>query len=834
MTKETTAPLAPFSQNILREFDAAPHWTHTYLFGFLLNGRVALTTQGTQHILRTNDICFLPPYELYALTSMETGSYMLMMEINVDFIDSFCKNTTSLGFSECQIPYNIDNPIYYALCKETAQIIFHSINIQDNSSLYMMSAIAKIMGLLMDNYGCIRESENTLSEYSRQRIVQTLTYINDHFSQKISLKEIAAHIGIHPQYFSSFFKKEFKINFIDYLNNYRIAKSISPLLDSDLSITEIAQTCGFSDHKTYGISFKRMHGCSPSQFRKLYAEDYQNRFIPPDAKTQFDFDPKQYFRFFQRFWTPAAPDSIIFDKKQQYITLQTNLETHQKPIKVNRQMKINNAGRAFSCLQNHVQDQIRMAKRELQFDYLRIRDIFSDDLYIYFEDGDHNIRYNWSYIDRVLDFFMSIQAKPMMEIGFMPSALASKNQTSGWQYHPNVSFPKSLNRWSALVTAFIEHCVLRYGINEVRTWYFDFWTAPNLQLKDAYWHESQEDFLRFYKATWQAIKGVDDHIKFGTPTFSMPAGLDWYDAFFEYCVQNKLQPDYISVHTYCSTDQLANYGGQFPQTHHRSEVFSITYDKDFPEKTFDFLKNLAQKWDFGTLPIIATSWNLTFMPSDYTRDTCFMAPYIIYTLLHSLGKADGLCYWTLFGTDDELYPDNRMFSGTPGLIDLMELKKPSYYAIWMYRLLDKNIIEYDDCHILAQSTEGFQLLIFNFTFYDEAYLNKALTAPSYTERNKYFNTAGEIVYHHSIKLPSGNYMIRRTELSETHGSTYDTWMRIGSPQNPAPDLVNYIQQTSLPQPTFSSITVFQNLVLDTIVPEHGVVLYEVTRQVRHE
>lgn len=835
MKTHLTHMSTPFTQTILRNFDAVAHWSHTYFVGFLLNGRVALSLHDTQHILRTNDICFFGPYETYSFTELETGSYMLVIEISVDFIKNHCDYTNAIHFHECQLRYNIENSIYYDVCKELAVLIYHTINIQNNSSLHMISAISKIICLLMDNYGEIKENTQPSTDYAKERIIHTLEYINDHYANKITLKDIASHVGIHPQYFSTFFKKEFRINFVDYLNTFRISKSIAYLLDGQYSITEIAEKCGFSDHKAFGLAFKKIYSCTPSQFRKKYIEDFENRTIEPRINQSNPFDPDQYFKFFQPFWmSPTVPSQPLQNSKQQSVSLYTDLTTHQKPFVINEQMKINNVGRAFSCLQNHIQEHIRMAKRELQFNYVRVRDIFSDDLYVYYEDGDRNVRYNWSFIDRVMDFFMSIQVIPMIEIGFMPSALASKNQLSGWQYHPNVSHPKSLARWSALVSAFIEHCIHRYGLDQVRQWYFDFWTSPNLKIKDGYWYESQEDFFRFYRATWLAIKNVDDKIIVGTPTFSMPSGIDWYDAYFGYCQKHQIEPNFISVHTYCCPDELNVHSGQFPQPHQRSEIFTVNYDKDLPMKEILQIKELCRKWNLEHLPIISTSWNLSFFPQDYTRDTCFMGPYIIYTFLHTLDICKGLCYWTLHGTDDELYPNEQMFSGNPGMIDLLGLKRPSYYAIQMYRSLDKHIVEYDDYHVLTKSADGFHLLIYNFCFYDPVYLGALQTAPSYTERNKHFATSGEIIYHHAIKTQPGTYNIRRTELSQEYGSTYNTWQRIGSPTTMEPDMVEYIQQTSLPRPTFSTVHVTDQLILDTIIPEYGVVLYEITRQTRRE
>lgn len=822
----------PFAQKIQKDFDSANRLCDAYMVCFLLNGRVALTLSGTQHILRTNDICFLAPYEMYALTALSPDSYMLVLEISRDFVETYCGAGSRQNFKECQIRSNLDNHLYYNICREIARIIFYTINTKDCSGLYMISAITAIIGQLLDNYGCDPENDAQPGDYSRERLIGTLRYINENYQDRITLKDIAAHVGIHPQYFSTFFKKQFHQNFVDYLNQYRVQKSMALLMSDTYSITDIAQLCGFCDHKTYGAAFKKVHQMTPSAFRKAYIQDFGNRHITPAYPQALSFDPDDYFRFFQRFWNVALTQEQSDNHQQKYISLHTDLTT-ARPILKNRQIKINTVGRAVSCLRSNIQECIRTAKNELDFDYLRIRDIFSDDLYIYYEDGDHNVRYNWNYIDMVLDFFMSIGVKPVMEIGFMPSALASKNQTCGWQYHPNMSFPKSLGRWSNLVTEFITHCIRRYGVHQVHTWYFDFWTSPNLPLKEAYWYESQEDFFRFYKVTWQALKRVDSGIKLGSPAFSLPSGYDWYEAFFAYFRSNNMAPDYVTVHTYGCQDVPHGTSSRFPQPKSQSEAFTFSYDKDFPEKLMEEIHKLCVRMGFDSLPIFSMSWNLSFMPCDYTRDTCFMGPYIIYTFLHSLKHCAGLSYWTLCDTNDELYPDNRMFSGNPGLMDIIGLKKPAYYALALYRRLGPDIMAYDDCHVLARSAEGVQLLIYNFSFYFESYLKEAHTAPSYTERNKYFDASGEIVYHHALTLTPGMYTVRRTQLSEAFGSTYNTWLKTGSPQMIEPDLTEYIRSTSIPKLSLETVTVTGDLILDTIVPEYGIVLYEITQQIKH-
>ena len=72
--------------------------------------------------------------------------------------------------------------------------------------------------------------------------------------------------------------------------------------------------------------------------------------------------------------------------------------------------------------------------------------------------------------------------KPLVEISFMPDLLASGNQT--WShYDANVTPPKDWNQWSDFITAFVQHLVDRYGLEEILTWNFEMWNEPNLYVK---------------------------------------------------------------------------------------------------------------------------------------------------------------------------------------------------------------------------------------------------------------------------------------------------------------------------------------------------------------
>src|ERR1019366_10615498 len=87
--------------------------------------------------------------------------------------------------------------------------------------------------------------------------------------------------------------------------------------------------------------------------------------------------------------------------------------------------------------------------------------------------------YSFFNADRIFDFLLSIGMRPFVELSFMPTTLASGDQTV-FHYRANVSKPRDLAQWSVLIRELVKHWVDRYGRDEVRQWVFEVWNEPNL------------------------------------------------------------------------------------------------------------------------------------------------------------------------------------------------------------------------------------------------------------------------------------------------------------------------------------------------------------------
>lgn len=90
---------------------------------------------------------------------------------------------------------------------------------------------------------------------------------------------------------------------------------------------------------------------------------------------------------------------------------------------------------------------------------------------LYTEDENGNPVYNFWHLDCVIDSFLSAGMKPIVGVGFMPDALAEGEKVRNFD-GGLVNTPRDYDKWRDLVYTTVKHCIERYGVEEVRTWYW--------------------------------------------------------------------------------------------------------------------------------------------------------------------------------------------------------------------------------------------------------------------------------------------------------------------------------------------------------------------------
>lgn len=129
------------------------------------------------------------------------------------------------------------------------------------SQLQIKAGILQLIGILMEA-GLMCQSPRTESQ-KITAIKTVLSYITDHYHEKLYVQDLASQVNMNEQYFCRFFKRSIGKTPIDYINDYRLNKVIRLLETGDAQITEICLECGFNNMGNFQRLFKRKTGITP-------------------------------------------------------------------------------------------------------------------------------------------------------------------------------------------------------------------------------------------------------------------------------------------------------------------------------------------------------------------------------------------------------------------------------------------------------------------------------------------------------------------------------------------------------------------------------------------
>ncbi len=305
------------------------------------------------------------------------------------------------------------------------------------------------------------------------------------------------------------------------------------------------------------------------------------------------------------------------------------------------------------------QAQLRRCRKELGFRYVRFHGLLSDDVGTLVRHGGHLID-SFFNADQIVDFLLSIEMRPFVELSFMPTALAS-GSTTVFSYRGNVTPPTDYRAWADLIRRLVSHWTERYGRDEVRRWYFEVWNEPNLP---SFWAGTQADYFELYRHTALAIKGVDPELRVGGPATAANA---WLPEFLDFCERQNLPADFVSTHHY-PNDPLWS-----PDQDTETELAGAR------RQAMREWASEAQRQARG-LPLLYTEWNASSNPRYPRQDEPYSAAFAIKTALEVSDLVEAYSYWTFTDIFEENYFPSRPFHGGFGLLNLHGIPKPVYRA----------------------------------------------------------------------------------------------------------------------------------------------------------
>lgn len=120
----------------------------------------------------------------------------------------------------------------------------------------------------LEGFGGGGEKISDLSGDCPQAVNRAKEYMEEHYTEEMTLQKVADVAGISPGYLSTLFSQYLDCCFVDYLNKIRIEHACDYLRQSYFKTYEIAYKSGYRDEKYFARVFKKVTGMSPGEYRK--------------------------------------------------------------------------------------------------------------------------------------------------------------------------------------------------------------------------------------------------------------------------------------------------------------------------------------------------------------------------------------------------------------------------------------------------------------------------------------------------------------------------------------------------------------------------------------
>jgi xylan 1,4-beta-xylosidase len=437
---------------------------------------------------------------------------------------------------------------------------------------------------------------------------------------------------------------------------------------------------------------------------------------------------------------------------------------------------------------------------------------------VYSEDEQGNPHYDWTILDRIFDTYQERGVRPLVQIGFMPRALSthpepyqhswtpggSASISTGWAYPPT-----DYRKWGELVHQWVQHCIDRYGAEEVERWYWEVWNEPNI----LYWRGTPEEYQKLYDHAATAVKRALPKARVGGPHVAgprTPESTRFLRAFLEHCLRGTNDAtgkvgtplDFVAFH--------AKGTPRFIDGHVRTGIASQLQDID---RGFGVVASYPE---LKNLPVIigesdpdgCAACPSTVYPQNGYRNGTLYASYTAASFARKYALADrhgvkfeGAVTWAFEFEDQPFFAGFRVLStnGVPlpvlnifrmfGLMGGEQIRAESSGELPVEVIMKDGALRPDVGVLASRQGERVCILVWHHCDDDVAGPDAAVDLSL-------------------ANLPGGDrpVLLHHFRIDREHSNAFQTWLDMGSPKSPTPaqqaELERASELTLLGSPTW--------------------------------
>ena len=741
----------------------APHTHMEMELDMVLTGRCQVT-MGDERFTAGEDAVFsIPPHVPHSLVGADCC--IITIQFEQTFFERTLPSPKHPDFI-CNSAVYGDSEAFHQMRRLIARLIKNNAEQQLGYELRNWSIIYEIMDVMYQEFRVDEsEAKNQRAHRYSARMEQISRILNEQYQENMTLAALASQVHLSVPYLSKFFEKQFGLSFLSYLTRIRLNHAVELLLHTDATIEAVSADSGFPNSHAFVQAFKKEFGVLPSIYRR------QHRQQPPKKIVSLQPEQHDYMAGLKKY----LQDSPALSQPQAISTrgiIRTDANQGKLRHKWRTMLALTSA---HAVLLSDVQQMLRRIQKDVGFTYVKFNGILSDEMHLYGENAAGKVQLSFAYVDKALDFLLSIRLKPFIQLGFMPEAL-SKENVHRFQY--SISAPSSDEKWCRMIDQLIAHLQQRYGEAEVRSWLFCLWDQPDFAPERSAFADPAV-FCAFYRLTRRIVKQRDSGIPFGAPaTFYLPQENSWYLRFLNWCSEHDCLPDFLNFHYY---DLVFNSVDTAQQTFGFQESMTLGVTPDGFQKFVTHVLGDRRKLHLEQLPIYLTEWNNTPSQQDLLNDTCFKSCYIVKGILENYDKLDSFAYWSLTDWMGEGSQPEQMFFGGLGMFTSDGIPKASYYAFTLLRQLGDTLLGKGEGWFATKQGGSYRILLYNYRHFSHLYALGERFDMTFTDRYTPFSPEQMLDVSLTLEgLPDGEYLISEKIVSRRSGSAFDQWVAMGA------------------------------------------------------
>lgn len=783
--------------DFVEDLSLPSHYHENIEMLFILDGKMQVKVEETDYCLEKDDILLVNASRYHSYIADE-GLLAVRFQLSASKIAKLLHRSNVIFWCSSTAE---ENEAFAHMRGILMKILFAAFDSEDPDEIYMNSLYYQLLTILTANFLISEKNAVHKEETSEDRIQEIFSYIRANYQNPISLQDVADELFLSPTYLSKYIRRNTGMGFVDLINSVRLNHAMEDLMYTETSIMKIAMDNGFASVAALNKVFREAYQMTPSEFR---------REKKPAVRQKRKTD-EQIVQKAVSFLTSMHPKET--EEKKDDILIDVDLRTAEKKDYVFPMILMVNAGEAHDLNRTAAQQEILLCQKKLGTRYIRIWNLFDESMLINIHADSRRI--NFGKVDEVLDFLVRNGLKPYIELRNKRYRLISTMGRILQEEQPEDDFASAEER-RVFLHALMKHLLKRFGILEVKDWYFDLCMKTDTVFKEDHFElisrneEHIQEYLDEFNDTAQILRFYIPDIKIGGAGFPVHHyGCDGLEKVFGLWRTYEQHPSFVTVTSFpyqLVCDQNTTYEKR------KTDVCFLMNDLATVRKALD-------NTGFSGVKIHVVETNLTLSSRNPVNDSLHRAAMMVFSHLKCCDMAEIIGIWNLRDSYAELAGSPDYLFGGCGMLTKTSIEKPVFKAAgFMKRLYEQVIEESEDYAVTVNEANHLKIICHNMRRFNLTYFK--VEEDQIRPENLDLMMEDRRCRHIHLRISGvDDYMwqVRRYRLNQDHGSILNEWIRIGMDSDMIYEDIEYLEKICEPA-----------LLVNKIRPKDGILEFDIT------